>query len=286
MLGGFPVSKIDSADTLLVFVDQHSAQLQILPTGGQAPWVKRARDTGASLFQASPFPDEHGQSALAPDWLDPEGSWASLGSVPRVEDIHLRSRRCAAAMQQVAQAGSGTRLDLSDTFGTTAIPAPREPYPGRIISAGITADAKPAAATVFKFGRLKQMPDSYPAVITRLRRTSLVPGISRNALAEFDASGLASLDLQPRIDDLMGSCKTRTDTGIVGVQISLDGKPFQSRFIVDRKFERDVHIPLAGAKSLRVDVDPGNTINDCDYFALGLSRIAPIGVGTQMAGAP
>jgi phosphoglycerol transferase MdoB-like AlkP superfamily enzyme len=274
MLGGFPITKIPPARTMLVFVDRHSAQLQILSKGAQLPWIQRAHGRGASVFEATPFIDDDGKEALALDWLAPGGGWASLGKVDRVQDIRLRSPQCERRLRTLAQADPGVRQDFSGAFGTAAIPAGRERRPGFVISSRIAAAAPPARASTFMFARLlREQPGSGSVHLNARRRIALAPAHDRLAMAEFDVSGLASLSLVPRIDNLLGKCLTRSDTGIVGVHLSLDDVPVMPRFVVDRDYGKVLDLPIHGGHRLRIEVDEGNATTDCDYFAIGFSDI-------------
>jgi hypothetical protein len=274
MLGGFPVSRVPDARVLLVFVDSHGAQLQMLSKGDQLPWLKRARERGGSIFEATPFIDADGSSALALDWLAPGGGWASLGKVSRVQDIRLKSPQCEASLRALADARPGTRLDLSDAFGTQSIPVTREHRPGFVTSSHIAPEAPPYRASLFMFARLREERAGAGTVhINARKRVALSPSRSSEAVAEFDVSGLTSLRLEPRIDNLFGSCLQRSETGIVGVRLSLDGHPVAPRFIVDRHYADGLDVQVNGSQRLRVEVDQGNGTPDCDYFAMGFSHI-------------
>ncbi|WP_424682098.1 sulfatase-like hydrolase/transferase [Frateuria sp. YIM B11624] len=274
MLGGFPVSRIPDPRVLLVFVDAHGAQLQLLSKGQQVPWLKRARERGGSIFEATPFIDADGTSALALNWLAPGGGWASLGKVARVQDIRLQSPQCEHKLRALASARPGTRLDFSDVFGTAAIPAARERRPGFVTSSHIAVGAPPVRASVFMFARLLDERAGTGTVhLNAKKRVALSPSRNREAMAEFDVSGLASLRLEPRIDNLFGRCLQRSDTGVVGVRVSLDGRPVEPRFIVDRQYAGGLDVQVNGGHRLRVEVDHGNATPDCDYFAMGFSSI-------------
>jgi hypothetical protein len=246
----------------------------MLSKGEQLPWVKRARERGGSVFEATPFIDADGTSALALDWLAPGGSWASLGKVARVQDIRLKSPQCEGSLRELAGARPGTRLDLSDAFGTQPIPVAREHRPGFVISTHIAAEAPRYRASLFMFARLlDERAGSGTVHLNAKKRVALSPSRSREAMAEFDVSGLASLRLEPRIDNLFGSCLQRSDTGVVGVRLSLDGRPVAPRFIVDRQYTDGLDLQVNGSHRLRIEVDQGNATPDCDYFALGFSSI-------------
>ncbi|MGN2252862.1 hypothetical protein ACFWZ4_05765 [Frateuria sp. GZRe12] len=274
MLGGFPIARVPPNRTLLVFVDKGSAQLQILSKGAQLPWIQRAHGNGASVFEATPFVDDDGKEALALDWLAPGGGWASLGKVDRVQDIRLRSPQCERLLRSLAKADPELRQDFSDAFGTVAIPAGRERRPGFVISSRIAPAAPPARASTFMFARLlRERSGSGSVHLNARRRITLAPSRDHVAMAEFDVTGLASMSLVPRIDNLLGRCLARNDTGVVGVHLLLDDVPVMPRFVVDRDYGKVLDLPIHGGRRLRIEVDKGNATTDCDYFALGFSDI-------------
>jgi hypothetical protein len=228
-----------------------------------------------NVFQATPFLDARGSRRLALDWLAPDGAWASLGSVRRVQDIRLETPQCHSLLQTLEAATPGTRLDFSAVFGLPSIPANLEQRPGYVMSD--TPPRGPAAdLAAFMYARLTSESPGYGSVhVNRMKRITLMPSRTRRATAEFDVAGLARLELVPRIDNLMGSCLRRTDTGIVGVQLSLDGKPLMPRFVVDRDFSQAITVDTRGYRKLKVEVDDGNATPDCDYFAAGFSDVVP-----------
>jgi hypothetical protein len=273
MRGGWHVDRLPPTNTLLVFVDSHKAELQMLPRGEEHGWIERALANQGSVFQVTPFLDAQGSRQLALDWLAPDGAWASLGSVRRVQDIRLATPQCRSLLQTLEAATPGTRLDFSAVFGLPSIPAHLEQRPGYVMSE--TPPRGPSAdLAAFMYSRLTSESPGYGSVhVNRMKRITLMPSRTRQATAEFDVTGLARLELVPRIDNLMGSCLRRTDTGIVGVQLSLDGKPVMPRFLVDRDFSQAITVDTRGHHRLKVEVDKGNATPDCDYFATGFSGV-------------
>jgi hypothetical protein len=277
MLGGFPIHSLDDTKTLLVFVDSRSAQLQILTRGDDAPWLASARKKGKSVFQVTPFWNDDGQRALALSWTSPGGAWASLGQVSDLSAIHLKSTQCAAAIAALDRGKPGSRQDLSRLFAQRQVPGDRESRPGFVISSRPPPNATPVAESAFMYSRLTDGKVGYGTIhINGKKRVTITPGLGKDnvAWADFDVEGLSSLTLEPRVDNLFGQCAIRTDTGIVGLRVLLDGKQIIPRFIVDRSYTESLDVVTHGARSLRIEVDEGNSINDCDYFAIGFSHVS------------
>jgi arylsulfatase A-like enzyme len=282
MLGGFPIHSLDDNKTLLVFVDGRSAQLQVLTRGDDVPWLASAREKGTSVFQVTPFWDDDGQRALALSWTSPGGAWASLGQVPDLSAIHLNSTQCAAAIAALDHAKPGSRQDLSGLFHQRQVAADRESRPGFVVSRRLPPSATPVTESAFMYSRLTDGKVGYGTIhINGKKRVTVTPGLGKDnaAWADFDVTGLSSLTLEPRVDNLFGQCAARTDTGIVGLRVLLDGKQVIPRFIVDRNYTGSLDVVTHGARSLRIEVDEGNSINDCDYFAMGFSHISTMDQG-------
>lgn len=276
MLGGYPVRNLDDNRTLLVFTDKQSAQLQLLARGEDLPWLKSAREKGKSVLQITPFWNDDGEHAFALDWLSPRGAWASLGQVSDLKDIHLKSTQCLAAITALDHENPGKREDLSGVFGLRPVPGDRELRPGFVVSRRVPANPTPMANSAFMYSRLIDGKVGYGTIhISGKMRVTIVPGTGKNRLAwaDFDVAGLSSFKLQPKVDNLFGKCAIRTDTGIVGLRVLLDGHEVIPRFIVDRYYDGTLDVATHGGRSLRIEVDEGNSINDCDYFSVGFSDI-------------
>lgn len=259
---------------LLVFIDQRNAHAQLMKRGNQSRWVAKAIDSGRSVFKATPFWNDAGQRRLALDWLAPSGAWASLGVVTGGGSIQLASPQCDAMLDALAAAKPGERLDFSEAFGLPSIPAAREPRPGAVRMHALPAHASSLTRAVFMFNNISARKRAYGDIqLTHERRILLQPSPHQTAWIEFDVSHLASLALAPQINPLMGSCKTRSDTGIVGFSASLDGKPVIPRFILDRDYHKVVTLDTRGAETLRISVDKGNDTTACDWFAIGFPHI-------------
>lgn len=282
MVGGYRRKNIDDNQTLLVFSDQRNAQLQMLFTGESEPWLAKARAQNRSVFLARPFWTSDGSRRLALDWVSPGGAWASLGSVSDMRAVALHSSKCSALLTELDQAPAGTRLDFSANFGTTTIPASSEQRMGFVRSAAIPAKASPMAHTSFMLARLvaKDAAGHTPH-ITQGDRISLYPASGRKPWMDFDVTGLSSVSLVPRINALTGGCLRRTDTGIVDVTISVDGRAAPP-FIVDRHYTETVAVDTAGARRMRVLVGE-HGIPDCDYFSMGFTNIHDTGTGAETA---
>lgn len=276
MRAGWHVGRLPASNTLLVFVDAKKAELQIFPRGEEHGWIERAQSSKGSVFQVTPFLDEQGGRRLALDWMAPDGAWASLGSVAKLRDIRLHTPQCRSLLQALEAATPGTRLDFSQVLGLPSIPADRERRPGYVVSDVPPSDDKAGNLSTFMFSRLMVEEPGYGSVhVNRMKRITIMPSRARQAVAEFDLAGLASVELQPRIDNLMGSCLRHTEAGVVGVQMSLDGKAVMPRFLVDRNFRQTIALDARGHRRLRIEVDEGNATPDCDYFALGFSGVVP-----------
>ncbi|MGA9342281.1 MAG: hypothetical protein WBV61_08100, partial [Rhodanobacteraceae bacterium] len=169
------------------------------------------------------------------DWLSLDGAWASLGAVADVKAIDLHSPQCHALLQTLRSARPGTCLDFSSAFAAAAVRAGRERVPGMVRTMNAAENATPEANARFMFARIvPSQIGSSPFRITRKSRIFMHPLSHHMIRAEFDLSGIANLTLAPQINPLRGSCATRRDTGIVGVRLSIDGRPLGPRFIVDR----------------------------------------------------
>ncbi|HET6546155.1 MAG TPA: sulfatase-like hydrolase/transferase [Rhodanobacteraceae bacterium] len=286
MVGGWRTRKLDDDNVLLVFTDARAANLQMLVAGNQDRWLGIAREQARNVFLAAPFRDDAGRRLLALDWLAPNGAWASLGAVADVQAIDLHSPRCRALLRRIDAAKSGERLDFSAAFATVLVPASQEPRPGLVRTANIPAGATPEVNAMFMFARIVARQTGLGTFrITRKRRIFMHPSADHAASAVFDLSGIANLTLAPRINPLLGSCITRHDTGVVGVRISLAGRPVLPRFMVDRDYAQTLPIATHGATRLRVDVDDGNGTADCDWFALGFPAIGGAAPGAVASAA-
>jgi hypothetical protein len=277
MKGGFPLDALTDDDVLLLFVDARGAQLQVMIAGNEDRWLDKARKEGRSVFLAAPFRDAGGAKHLALDWLAPGGAWASLGAVPDVQAIKLASPRCGTLLDRVARATPGARLDFGRAFATVPVPAADERRPGRVAVAAVPADGTPETNAMFMYARIEAGRSGLsPFRITEDRRIFMHPVSDRDTWAEFDVSGIAALDLAPRINPLRGGCSTREDTGVIGLWVSLDGKPVGTRIVVNRDYQGIVPVAVNGARRLRIDIDDGNGTEACDWFSLGFPVLAGI----------
>ncbi|HET6632467.1 MAG TPA: sulfatase-like hydrolase/transferase [Rhodanobacteraceae bacterium] len=271
---GYRARSIADGRSLLVFVGKRTAHAQLMLRGSEGKWVARAGIQGRSVFKATPFWNDAGERRLALDWIAPGGAWASLGQVRSGGDIELRSRQCGAMLSALAKARPGQRLDFSKAFGLASVPAAREPAPGVVRMRALPAGSSSSINAAFMYDNIVQRQRAYgPIEINRGDRILMQPDNQKPVWADFDVSHVASLTLAPMINPLVGSCRTRDDTGIVGVTVSLDGTPVTPRFVVDRNPHQPLTIDTRGATRLRVSVDNGNGKMDCDWFSVAFPRL-------------
>lgn len=110
-----------------------------------------------------------------------------------------------------------------------------------------------------------------------------MPPADHDAWIEFDVSGLDGIELSPRINKLSAEClaldKPDARVGVVGLTLSLDGKPLRPRLIVDRDYDKTLDLDVKGGHTFRIDVDKGNSVTWCDWFSVGFPKIT----GSAMA---
>lgn len=95
------------------------------------------------------------------------------------------------------------------------------------------------------------------------------PTMEKDAVIEFNVSGLAEVTLSPRISDLDPTCFSDPEAATVAMSYALDANA-PTRVIVDRKYDHLIPIVLRGARSLTVSVNQGNGVITCDWFGLGV----------------
>lgn len=99
------------------------------------------------------------------------------------------------------------------------------------------------------------------------------PTIEKDALIEFDVSGLSSVTLSPRIGPLDKNCMKDPMAGEVEMSYALDDAA-PTRFMVDRNYNQLLIVRIGESKRLTVAVDQGNGVVTCDWFGLGLSHVS------------
>jgi hypothetical protein len=108
-------------------------------------------------------------------------------------------------------------------------------------------------------------------------RLFMHPAEDHPAWIDFSVSDLAALNLSPRIDPLSPECqamnKPGMEAGLIGLSMSLDGKPVAPHTIVDRHYTERLHLALHGGRTLRITVDKGNNTTACDWFAIGFDAL-------------
>lgn len=271
---GYRARSIANGRALVVFVGKRSAHAQLMLRGTERKWIARAGIDGRSVFKATPFWNDAGQRRLALDWIAPSGAWASLGQVRTGNDIQLSSTQCSAMLSALDSSESGERLDYSKAFGLVSLAADREPAPGVVRMRQLPASASTEINAAFMFDNIVARQRGYQAIrLNRVERILMQPSDSKPVWADFDVSHVASLTLDPQINSLVGSCLTRTDTGIVGFSASLDGSSVVPHFILDRHYDKPITLDTRDAKTLRITIDKGNDSMACDWFSVAFPKI-------------
>ncbi len=284
-LAGYRAHRIADSRSLVAFVGRRSANAQLLLRGTEARWIAVAGSKGHNVFKATPFWNDNGQRRLALDWIAPNGAWASLGQVASSDSIDLRSPQCSRMLEQLAAAHPGQHLDFSKAFGLPGLDPQREPAPGVVRMRQLPAHASSEINAAFMFDNIVARQRAYHAIrLNRTERILMQPDDSKPAWADFDVSHIASLTLDPRINPLVGSCRTRSDTGIVGFSASLDGREVIPRFILNRDYDKPITLDTRAAATLRITVDKGNNTMACDWFSVAFPHIRVDGTSGAAAG--
>jgi len=104
------------------------------------------------------------------------------------------------------------------------------------------------------------------------------PAEDHGASIDFNVKGLNTVILTPRINPLSDECKAMNtpgqEGGVVGLTVSLDGTPVEPRFLVDRSYGKALPIAVGGGHDLRIEVDKGNSVTWCDWFSVGVDKLA------------
>ncbi len=275
MRGGWHQADLEDDHVLLVFVDGHDASLQMLPFGTQERWLEQAREQHKQVFLAIPFWRRDGKRMLALRWVAANGAWASLGMVAHMSDVNLRSPHCRALLRALNTATGDARRDFSSAFGTQSLSADGGHLPGEMPSQALPAVSSVATNAQFMFQRMAARQQGDVTLrISPAGQIFMPPAKNHAGWIEFDVSGMASLTLAPRINPLTAGCKANPEAGVVGVRITLDGRPLRSRFIVNRDHTRPLVLDVSGARRLRVEVDQGNATTNCDWFSIGFPALA------------
>ena len=111
-----------------------------------------------------------------------------------------------------------------------------------------------------------------PIRITPDKKIFMHPTVPKPAWMEFNVEGLSSVGLTPVIQPLSDSCRHIPRGGMVGVDVSVDGRVVE-RVEVDRNYRGTVRVPLDHARRMRVSVDAGNGVTWCDWASVGFSSI-------------
>lgn len=108
------------------------------------------------------------------------------------------------------------------------------------------------------------------------------PSADHSTWIDFNVTGADDLVLTPHINSLDPGCKAMNtpgkEAGVVGLTVSLDGKPLVPRLLVDRNYEHALPVKLAGGHTLRIEVDKGNQVSSCDWFSVGVSKLEGAGL--------
>ena len=106
-------------------------------------------------------------------------------------------------------------------------------------------------------------------------RLFMHPLIDKDAMVEFDTTGLTAVTLSPYIEDLSNSadCHNNPEAGTVAFTYAIDsGAPV--KVAVDRNYKSLVTVDLTGASKLTVSVGKGNDSIACDWASIGFINIA------------
>lgn len=116
-----------------------------------------------------------------------------------------------------------------------------------------------------------------PITVAEDARLFMHPADDHDASIDFDVKGLDTLVLTPRINPLSDECKAMNtpgqEGGVVGLTVSLDGVPVESRFLVDRSYDKTLPIAVDGRHDLHIEVDKGNSVTWCDWFSIGVGKL-------------
>ena len=132
------------------------------------------------------------------------------------------------------------------------------------LSAGIEAMTSRILRTEDAFSKVEP---------TSTFRYFMHPTIQKDALIEFDVSGLSSVTLSPRIGPLDANCLQDPKAGEVEMAYTLDDAT-QARFTVDRNHDELIIVRVGETKRLTVTVNQGNDVVTCDWFGLGISHVS------------
>lgn len=100
------------------------------------------------------------------------------------------------------------------------------------------------------------------------------PADDHDSWIKFDVSGLASIDLTPRINTLGEKCKSLgPKAAVAAFSVQVDGKSVINKMTLDRNYHEPVHIDLKAAHTLRVDVNKGNEVSWCDWVSVGADHL-------------
>lgn len=117
-----------------------------------------------------------------------------------------------------------------------------------------------------------------PFEVSRNGQLMMPPAEDHSAWLDVDVADINGLVLSPRINPLNAECKAMNtpgkEAGVVGLQLSLDGKVIVPRKIIDRD-DDDVSLPVdvSDGRTLRIEVDKGNDVSWCDWFSVGVTKL-------------
>jgi len=156
------------------------------------------------------------------------------------------------------QANSGAPTES----GLPAPPAKPDNVSSQDLSAGIEAMKTRVLRTVDALAKVER---------TRAFRYFMHPSMEKDAVIEFDVSGLSSVTLSPRVD-LDAKCMKDPNAGVVEMSYALDDATPTS-VLVDRDYDQLLDIEVNQSKKLTVAVNQGNGTVTCDWFGLGVLNV-------------
>ncbi|MHB1058752.1 MAG: LTA synthase family protein [Rhodanobacter sp.] len=127
-------------------------------------------------------------------------------------------------------------------------------------------------------GREKGKQQGYaPFKIGQDAQLFMHPADDHSTWIDFDVTGLDSLELSPHINQLSKECRAMntpgSEAGVVGLALTLDGKPVVPRMVVDRNYDKKLPLTVKGGHNLRIEVDKGNDVAWCDWFSVGVTKL-------------
>jgi hypothetical protein len=112
-----------------------------------------------------------------------------------------------------------------------------------------------------------------PIIVQSDDQLFMHPAEDHDAWIQFDRLGLDAVELTPKINALDRQCLSYPQSGIVALNVLVDGKPVVEGLKIDRGYDQPLHVDLRGASTLRLDVDKGEGGTVCDWFSIGVEHL-------------